>query len=131
MKPIEAGCLAIVINDSVDSGNIGKKVKVLYLANKGIFCALSIIGNNVSGFLECDAWVVEGDVTLRGISNDPERRRTFVGKGVFETARGKGDSAFRPENLMRIDGGDEDLFKKEDQDIIFKEILQTENSFSQ
>lgn len=113
MKPIEAGCLAIVINATVAVENNGKVVKVLYLAEQDTLCTVTVDGLTVKGFLDCDVWVIEGDTLLGGIRTTPLGQEGFFGKGTFETVRGRGNSAFRSKNLMRIDGGDEELFKRE------------------
>jgi len=93
MKPIEPGCLCIVINDGV-CGNNGKSVT-----------AIEYLGNVPDRFLLADKiWRVDPPILWKEI---PLFKSTEIAKGTDEYL------PYCPEiNLMRIDG-DEELFKQE------------------
>lgn len=83
MKPIEAGCLAIVINANYP-GNIGKEVKVIYLDHMETLKMAHKV------------WFVEstnGPLVVRTNDHDMESEENMGGL-VLER------------NLMRIDGGE-------------------------
>lgn len=121
MKPIEAGCLAIVVNHQQCPKNIGKVVKVLSKVEKDTPCVINLAGKQYEGILNYAGWLVSGDVDLSFELTKISTgfKSVFSGKGIFLAYLPvmEGDACFRPENLMRIDGGDEDRLKDEERNL--------------
>lgn len=124
MKPIEAGCKAIVISSLGHVSNIGKVVKVVMLVTAGFkFKVDAVCGRGYH--LTADGasnptervWLVEGDITFGYMCGDGE---TYPLKGTFTAGDIVGNGILNERSLMRIDGFEEDLKVKE------KDLLLTE-----
>lgn len=128
MKPIEAGCLAIVISDNENPENVGKEVIVQFnVRERGeIEILLNSGGRGViaSGIVLEAGWIVNGNVRsyvdLSG--NRIEDDSSFAFKGLAESFLNqegeKFNAFFEPHQLMRIDDfSDEDKQKDREQEI--------------
>lgn len=109
MKPIEAGCKAIVINSTVPE-NIGKTVKVLCFVPENSFIVIRLNDAFYSGGTTLPGWIIEGEVTLNINSDKENIKHSMKGSVSYGDFRGNGE--FSTNSLMRIDG-DEDVFEKE------------------
>lgn len=112
MKPIEAGCLAMVTTSNAPE-NIGKTVKVLCFVPENSFIVIRLNDTFYSGGTTLPGWIVEGEVTLN-INSDKENIKHSM-KGSVSYGEFRGNGEFSTDSLMRIDGGDEELFKRENE----------------
>lgn len=128
MKPLEPGCLAIVISDNENPENVGKEVVLQFKLNAGDKVKIGLIldGRSVlcSGDTQTASWVVNGNVksfiTAEGERLENGEGITFKGLAeCFIGANGnKNNAAFEPHQLMRIDDfSDEDKQKDREQEI--------------
>lgn len=109
MKPIEAGCWAMVIN-SDNKENVGKVVKVLRFVQANTSCTGG--NKNFKGkiIINYDSWLIEGDVfyTVEDTRTGALKRsvdftppyRAFVGPD-------EGASVLPTYCLLRVDGFDD------------------------
>lgn len=126
MKPIEAGCLALVIADSDHLDNVGKVVRVVELIPKNEKVRTFFINHDqkvcATGNLMETVWLLEGELSTTAILsfNTDEGVRTISPKVIhYESVRGnKGNHFLTSNKLMRIDDfSDEDKQKDREQEI--------------
>lgn len=128
MKPLEPGCLAIVISDNENPENVGKEVIVQFNVRErgeiGILLNSGGRGVIASGVVLEPGWLVNGNVrTYVDLSgNRIEDRSSFAFKGLAESFLDqegeKFNAFFEPHQLMRIDDfSDEDKQKDREQEI--------------
>lgn len=142
MKPIEAGCLALVIGDPDHPENVGKVVTVVKYINKGdilstwyrqegrqYICA----GNSTD-----NKWLLQGDLISIAVLNfnTAEGRTTIeVRADSYQAENGEeGQHALLTHQLMRIDDfSDEDKQKDREQEIgrgLLKPVVWTGDQYS-
>lgn len=97
MKPIEAGCMAIIVKGSIKE-NIGRVVKVLAWGEAPVR-----LEGTCRGYFSESGWLLEGDmfcqrITPLGVIEPALLRETFQALGF--TFNGM----LPTDNLMRIDG---------------------------
>lgn len=118
MKPIEAGCTAIIVkSDIAPELNVGKQVKVIGLIQGGphpfsmkLLNPFTNAPENINGKFTCRAertWVIAGDLKLMTVKNKsgvaiPAYADLTIGDLV-------GNGVISEQSLMRIDGFDEDI----------------------
>ncbi|CAM8750879.1 hypothetical protein CENTIMANUS_00276 [Klebsiella phage vB_KpM_Centimanus] len=126
MKPIEAGCLALVISDPDHPDNVGKTVRVVELIPKNEKICTFFINHDQKICATGDAtdtlWLLEGELSTSAILgfNTDEGVRTFSPKIIhYESLEGnKGNHLLASNRLMRIDDfSDEDKQKDREQEI--------------
>lgn len=126
MKPIEAGCLALVISDPDHLDNVGKVVRVVELIPKNEKVHTFFINYDqkirATGNATETSWLLEGELSTSAILkfNTDEGVRTISPKVIhYESIRGnKGSHLLSSNRLMRIDDfSDEDKQKDREQEI--------------
>ena len=126
MKPIEAGCLALVISDPDNLDNVGKVARVVELIPKNEKIHTFFIKYNQkicgTGNTTDTLWLLEGELSTTAILgfNTDEGVRTISPKIIhYESIRGnKGNHLLASCMLMRIDDfSDEDRQKDREQEI--------------
>lgn len=128
MKPLEPGCLAIVISDNENPENVGKEVVLQFKLNAGDKVKIGLIldGRPVLciGDTQVASWVVNGNVKsfITAEGERLENREGITFKGLAECFIGangnKNSAAFEPCQLMRIDDfSDEDKQKDREKEI--------------
>lgn len=126
MKPIEAGCLALVISDPDYLDNVGKVVRVVELIPKNEKIHIFFLNHDqkirATGDTTETSWLLEGELSTTAILNfnTDEGKKTFSPKVIhYESVHGnKGNHLLASNRLMRIDDfSDEDKQKDREQEI--------------
>ena len=126
MKPIEAGCLALVIADPDHLDNVGKVVKVVESIPKNEKIHTFFINHDRKICATGDAtetlWLLEGELSTTAILNfnTDEGVRTISPEVIhYESLGGnKGNHLLSSNRLMRIDDfSDKDKQKDREQEI--------------
>lgn len=119
MKPLEPGCLAIVISDNENPENVGKEVIVQFNVKSQGEIRIGLIADGkaviASGEVLESGWVVNGNVrsyvNLSGNRSEDGTSFTFKGlaESFLDSEGGKFNAFFESHQLMRIDDfSDED-----------------------
>ncbi|QQV92211.1 hypothetical protein MOC16_gp209 [Klebsiella phage vB_KpM_FBKp24] len=126
MKPIEAGCLALVISDPEHLDNVGKVVRVVELIPKNEKIHIFFLNHDQkirgTGDTTETLWLLEGELSTTAILsfNTDEGVRTISPKVIhYESLCGnKGNHLLASNRLMRIDDfSEKDKQKDREQEI--------------
>lgn len=122
MKPIEAGCTAIIVNPGkdLDYDEVGKVVTVVglvpdgvspYSINAATVCDGKPVTSTGTFYPYARSWMVLGDVVAAKFHVDGGS--DILAKGDLTLAGITGNGIVAEYRLMRIDGFEEDLEVKE------------------
>lgn len=109
MKPLEPGCLAVVVQ-SQNPVSLGKVVKCVRVVAPYERITYHHGGTHATGTNRCKdtVWLVIGDVaSVIGVYNrDAREHMTLKVDSIYIEGNEFGNAIFSPEQLMRIDGFD-------------------------
>ncbi|UQT03647.1 hypothetical protein KODAMA_01800 [Serratia phage vB_SmaM-Kodama] len=124
MKPIEPGCMAVIISQTKeeDRNEVGKVVRVVGLVPDGeslyslegvTTCTGESIKSTGAFIPDVRSWVVLGDIVVAKLTTD--KYGTIYAKGEITIGGFTGNGMVAEHRLMRIDGfEDEDKAKEKD-----------------
>ncbi|UQT02999.1 hypothetical protein TOTORO_01360 [Serratia phage vB_SmaS-Totoro] len=129
MKPIEPGCMAVIISQAKEEGRseVGKVVTVVGLLPDGesmyslegvTICTGEAIKSSGGFKPSVRSWVVLGDIAVAKLTADGYK--TVFAKGEITVGGITGNGIAAEHRLMRLDGFEDDLEVKE------KDLLLTE-----
>lgn len=105
MKPIEVGCMALVVKSALPK-TVGKCVKVLAFINEGEEVQINYPGNTERRAAKVGQWLVTADNLFDDPINEPKVSIT-TDTGIV------GKCAYTNSEIIRIDGDfDEELDKE-------------------
>ncbi len=111
MKPIEVGCQAIVVGESLEF--IGKSVKVIAKLIEDEAAIVGVPVKNGGPTIRQAAmvlWIVQGD----NFFGNPALEKEFFVENMIGV---RGNWAFETKDLMRIDGFDEEIKLEQEKDL--------------
>lgn len=111
MKPIEVGCMALVVKSAIPK-TVGKSVRVLAFINEGEEVQLTYPGNSERRAAKIGQWLVTADNLFDDPINEPKVSIT-TDAGIV------GKCAYTNSEIIRIDGNfDEELDKERENEYV-------------
>lgn len=106
MKPIEVGCMALVVKSDLPK-TVGKCVKVLAFINKGEEVQLTYHGSNERRAAAVPQWLVTADNLFDDPISEPKVKIT-TDAGIV------GKCAYTSSEIIRIDGDPDEVINQKE-----------------
>lgn len=111
MKPIEVGCMALVVKSAIPK-TVGKCVKVLAFINEGEEVQLTYPGNSERRAAKIGQWLVTADNLFDDPINEPKVSIT-TDAGIV------GKCAYTNSEIIRIDGDPDEVINQKEYEEIY------------